>query len=186
MTIIRPITIKNDAITIRQAQIDDAIKLPAIEQSAGQLFATLDDLSWISEHGVQGVESHIAFIEKQAHWVAVDENNQPVGFVMTQDLPDSVFIHELSVSEAWQNKGIGKKLIQKVIDKAKERQFSAITLTTFRHVPWNAPFYQRLGFEVISDNEIPYSLREILEHEITDGGFAREARCAMQLEINNK
>lgn len=174
---------KNKQVKLRQTQIDDAIKLPEIERSAGQLFATLDDLSWISEHGVQGVENHLKFIEKQAHWVAVDAHSEPVGFIMTQDLPESLFIHELSVSEAWQNQGIGKLLIQKVINKAIENQFSAVTLTTFRHVPWNEPFYQRLGFVILPNNEIPASLQAILTHEVTRGGFAAETRCAMRYEI---
>lgn len=63
--------IKNNDITIRQTQIDDATTLPAIEQSAGQLFSTLEDLRWISESGVQSVEKHLAFIDQQGHWVAV-------------------------------------------------------------------------------------------------------------------
>lgn len=54
--------IKNNDITLRPTQIDDAIKLPIIEQSAGQLFSTLEDLSWISESGVQSVEKHLLFI----------------------------------------------------------------------------------------------------------------------------
>lgn len=175
---------KNKYIRLRQTQPSDAIILPEIEQSAGQLFATLEDLSWISEHGVQNVESHLKFIEKQAHWVAVNESNELVGFIMTQALPESLFIHELSVSKAWQNQGIGKLLIQHVIDRAKEKQFSAVTLTTFRHVLWNAPFYQRLGFVILPNNEVPASLQEILMHEVTEGGFAPETRCAMKFDIS--
>lgn len=175
--------IKNNDITLRPTQIDDAIKLPAIEQSAGQLFSTLEDLSWISESGVQSVEKHLAFINHKGHWVAVNSENEPVGFIMTTPLPESLFIHELSVSEAWQNRGIGKLLIQKVKDEAKAHQFSAVTLTTFRHVPWNAPYYQRLGFSILSESEIPHSLQEILNNEVESGGFVKETRCAMKFEV---
>ena len=175
--------IKNNAITLRQTQIDDAIKLPVIEQSAGQLFSTLEDLKWISESDVQGVETHLEFINQHDHWVAVNHDNEPVGFIMTQTLPDSLFIHELSVSQDWQNNGIGKLLIQKVKDEAKARKFDAVTLTTFRHVPWNAPYYQRLGFSILPENEVPHSLQEILDDEVERGGFVKETRCAMKCKI---
>lgn len=175
--------IKNNDITIRQTQIDDATKLPAIEQSAGQLFSTLEDLRWISESGVQSVEKHLAFIDQQGHWVAVNGDNEPVGFIMTIALPESLFIYELSVSQDWQNRGIGKLLIQKVKDKAKVHKFDSVTLTTFRHVPWNAPYYQRLGFSILPESEIPHSLQEILDDEVERGGFVKETRCAMKFEV---
>lgn len=175
--------IKNNDITLRLTQIDDASKLPAIEQSAGQLFSTLEDLSWISESGVQSVEKHLAFINHKGHWVAVNRENEPVGFIMTKPLPESLFIYELSVSQDWQNRGIGKLLIQKVKDEAKLHHFDAVTLTTFRHVAWNAPYYQRLGFSILSESEIPHSLQEILDDEVESGGFVKEMRCAMKFEL---
>lgn len=175
--------IKNNDITIRQTQFDDAIKLPAIEQSAGQLFSTLEDLRWISESGVQSVEKHLAFINHKGHWVAINSDNEPVGFIMTTPLPESLFIHELSVSQDWQNRGIGKLLIQKIKDEAKIHKFDVVTLTTFRHVPWNAPYYQRLGFSILSESEIPHSLQEILNNEVESGGFVKGSRCAMKFEV---
>ncbi|MBI6273960.1 GNAT family N-acetyltransferase [Proteus mirabilis] len=170
-------------ITIRPTQLVDANQLPKIEQSAGKLFSSIKELSWISESGVQSVEAHIQFIHQHAHWVAVNHDNHPVGFIMTQQLPESVFIHELSVSQDWQNKGIGKLLIQTVKNEAKLQQFNAVTLTTFRDVPWNAPYYQRLGFYILLEHQIPYSLQQILDNEVVHGGFAREMRCAMKCEI---
>ncbi len=170
-------------ITIRPTQLADANQLPKIEQSAGELFSSIKELNWISESGVQSVEAHIQFIHQHAHWVAVNHDNHPVGFIMTQQLPESVFIHELSVSKDWQNKGIGKLLIQTVKNEAKLQQFNAVTLTTFRDVPWNAPYYQRLGFHILLEHQIPYSLQQILDNEVEHGGFAREMRCAMKCEI---
>jgi hypothetical protein len=32
------------------------------------------------------------------------------------------------------------------IETPGRRRYPAVTLTTFRDVPWNAPFYTRLGF----------------------------------------
>ncbi|EPT9379076.1 hypothetical protein ACVTO6_001298 [Proteus mirabilis] len=74
-------------------------------------------------------------------------------------------------------------LIQTVKNEAKLQQFNAVTLTTFRDVPWNAPYYQRLGFHILLEHQIPYSLQQILDNEVEHGGFAREMRCAMKCEI---
>ena len=53
---------------------------------------------------------------------------------------------ELSVHPDWQGRGIGAALLRGCIIDAGNSGFTAITLTTFDEVPWNAPFYRRLGF----------------------------------------
>jgi len=57
---------------------------------------------------------------------------------------------------------------------------TALTLTTFRNVPWNAPFYARLGFEKMTT--LTPELRRKREEE-TAHGFAYETRCAMHLPL---
>jgi hypothetical protein len=38
-------------------------------------------------------------------------------------------------------------------------------LTTFAHVPWNAPYYARLGFAVLTSDELGPELRATREGE---------------------
>ena len=45
---------------------------------------------------------------------------------------------------AWEH-----KLVLQVCDWAAGNGYASVTLTTFRDVPWNMPFYERLGFRVI-------------------------------------
>ena len=80
----------------------------------------------------------------------------------------------------WQGKGIGRRLIACVADHARKRGLASLTLTTFRDVPWNAPFYARLGFEMITT--LTPELREKREEE-TAHGLAYDARCAMRLPL---
>ncbi len=56
----------------------------------------------------------------------------------------------------------------------------ALTLTTFRDVPWNAPLYQRLGFELLTGPEIGERLARILVGE-AERGLPGDRRCAMRL-----
>ena len=92
----------------------------------------------------------------------------------------SLFIVELSVHLDWQGKGIGRQLINAVADHAREGGLSSLTLTTFRDVPWNAPFYARLGFDYVT--ELTPELRQKREDE-TAHGLAFDSRCAMRLPL---
>jgi hypothetical protein len=44
-----------------------------------------------------------------------------------------------------------------------------VTLTTYRDIPWNAPFYRRLGFEELTAAELTPDLREIVLAEAKKG-----------------
>ncbi|RUQ46321.1 GNAT family N-acetyltransferase, partial [Corynebacterium pseudodiphtheriticum] len=55
----------------------------------------------------------------------------------------------------------------------------AVTLTTFKHVPWNAPFYTRLGFKPETDPRLAQILADEYAH-----GFEPGSRCAMSWSIS--
>lgn len=46
-------------------------------------------------------------------------------------------------------------LLEQVIEGAQQMRYPAVTLTTFRDVPWNAPFYTRLGFAMLDERSRP-------------------------------
>jgi hypothetical protein len=60
----------------------------------------------------------------------------------------------------------------------------ALTLTTFHDVPWNAPFYSRVGFEVLSASDFDERLSALLRKEVEEG-FAEGTRCAMRLSLGD-
>ena len=61
---------------------------------------------------------------------------------------------------------------------ARNSGYSAITLTTFRDLPWNGPFYARLGFEEVTALDAHPRLAGELALE-ADHGLPVERRCAM-------
>jgi uncharacterized small protein (DUF1192 family) len=61
---------------------------------------------------------------------------------------------------------------------------AALTLTTFHDVRWNAPFYSRIGFEVLGVSGLNERLSGLLRKEI-EGGFAEGTRCAMRLSLHD-
>lgn len=69
-----------------------------------------------------------------------------------------------------------------IINFAQLNHFKTVTLTTFKDVAWNKPFYENLGFEVLYQQDLKPYLKQKIEHEVTQG-FERESRCAMQLRL---
>lgn len=103
-------------------------------------------------------------------------------FLVAETQGSSLFIAELSLHLEWQGKGIGRRLIEYVAEQAHAKGYTSLTLTTFRDVPWNAPWYARLGFEMLTDETLPAKLRQKREEEAAHG-LAFESRCAMHLML---
>ena len=95
-------------------------------------------------------------------WVAVGEEGLPVAFIAIGDVDGATHIHQVSVHPSHARQGIGAALIEHV--KRGER---AVTLTTFRDVPWNEPYYERLGFRAVT--EASPGLAEIMREEASRG-----------------
>ncbi|WP_336214039.1 GNAT family N-acetyltransferase [Enterobacter sp. P82] len=167
-------------ITVRPTRCDEVFALPAIERAAGERFRRYPELAWLADGEVISAEQHLEYAERGQSWLAL-ANDRPVGFILTEAHSSSLFIVELSVALDWQGKGIGRQLIACVADHARKLGLTSLTLTTFRDVPWNAPFYARLGFEQIA--ELTPELRQKRDDEAAHG-LAYESRCAMRLSLN--
>ncbi|MBG5756423.1 GNAT family N-acetyltransferase [Pseudomonas aeruginosa] len=167
---------------IRTSRDEDAALLPAIERSAGESFRLLPELAWIADAGVAGVDFHRRLIERGSHWLAEDADGQPVGFLAAERCADELHIAELSIAQAHQQQGLGRRLLERAVTYAHASHCRALTLTTFCDVPWNAPFYARLGFQRLTWQEAGERLRAILGHE-QEIGFAADSRCAMRLVL---
>jgi len=47
--------------------------------------------------------------------------------------------------------------------------YESVSLTTFRDIPWNMPFYARLGFSAVPDSKLTPALRGVLDDESRRG-----------------
>ncbi len=84
----------------------------------------------------------------------------------------------MDVASQWQRQGIGAILVRACGVDAVNAGFAALTLTTFRKVPWNAPFYAWLGFVEIMEPETHHRLEAELDSE-ERAGLRRDQRVAM-------
>jgi hypothetical protein len=70
-----------------------------------------------------------------------------------------------------------------VAEEAKRQGAGRLTLTTFIEVPWNAPYYRRLGFRPLDDARLTAALRRHLDEDLAHG-FAVGSRCAMEFTLS--
>lgn len=87
----------------------------------------------------------------------------PVGFAQLDEVDGQAHLQELAVLPKAMRAGIGTRLLEHACAWAAEKGYSAMTLTTYRDVAWNAPFYARRGFAEIDD--LPAGLAAIRARE---------------------
>ncbi len=169
-------------ISIRAALKRDADVLPEVERSSGAVFREYPGLEWIADDDVQSADQHRALISQGIALVAEEPSAGTVGFLNGEFTQDGLHIWQIAVRLDWQGQGIGQRLIAAAREIAVERGAKALTLTTFRDVPWNEPYYQRQGFRTLAEGSITSRLREILERE-RQAGMPIERRCTMMMQL---
>jgi ribosomal protein S18 acetylase RimI-like enzyme len=166
-------------VTLRQATEDDFHQLKAIE------LATFESLRAV--HAVAGEpkasndEELQLYLDGGLLHVACDQQ-RIVGFCGGCEIDGWLHIAEMDVHPDWQKMGIGKRLINSMLNEGPIRTLRGATLTTDRLANFNAPFYATLGFKMMVEDELPPHLREILKAEVEDG-LDRDRRVAMRLHF---
>ncbi|OKI45155.1 GCN5 family acetyltransferase [Micromonospora sp. CB01531] len=115
-------------------------------------------------------------------WVAVNTGDRPVAFVVVDLVDGCAHVEQLSVDPAYARRGIGRGLLDHVAGWAAPRGLPALTLTTFRSVPWNGPYYTRCGFRELTGAEVTSGLAGLLAAEAALGLDPAE-RIAMRRPV---
>lgn len=142
--------------------------IPRLEQAAASLFSAAD-LPEALRYRVTD-RSVLRQAQRQGRlWVALDANGEAVGFARAEVQDGEARLDEVDVHPRHGRRGIGTRLVETVIEWAEKRNFPSLSLLTFRHLPWNAPFYQRLGFVMLNPDEVGPALAVILREEAEAG-----------------
>lgn len=163
--------------SLRLARPDDAEAMPPIESAAGELFRKVDGLAGLAGARTVPVDRLRRYIRK-GHCLVAHVGEAMAGFLVNEPFRRELHIWEVDVHPDYQQRGIGAGLLRACLIDARNSGFVAVTLTTFRDVPWNAPFYTRLGFEEVSALDAHPRLAGELALE-ADHGLPVERRCAM-------
>jgi GNAT superfamily N-acetyltransferase len=171
--------------TIRLSRRAELERLPDIERQAASLFAGYEAQLGLLASPLAPATSFDA-LERGSDdgrlWVAADAGDVPVGFALVLDLGLFAHLEELDVLPERGRQGLGSALIEAVCAWAPTRGFSAVTLSTFRDVPWNAPLFARRGFAVIAPADLPPELVQVIDRERLEG-LRSDRRVIMQREV---
>lgn len=172
-------------VHIRPALPSDLPLLPEIERVAASLFAEWSERLGFDPNGpihVNSVENFRRGMENDRLIVAADASDVPVGFALMLAIDNNLHLEELDVLPEHGRKGIGRALVMEVCEKGRREGYKGVTLSTFRDVPWNGPFYTSCGFQVLQPADLTHGLMAIVESERAVG-LRVELRQIMRLVL---
>ncbi|MDP1571030.1 MAG: GNAT family N-acetyltransferase [Vicinamibacterales bacterium] len=172
-------------VTLRPARPDEIDTLVAIDDEASALYAA---------HGLAlGVTEEHPFAEaERARWLAaaqaaraflaVSAAGVPLGFAALDLVDGAPYLDQLAVHPAAMRRGVGRALLARAIAWAEAQGAGALWLTTYAHLPFNRPYYERAGFVVVPEAACGPGIRHHLAEQRC-ALPAPEQRVAMRLRL---
>lgn len=169
--------------SVREMTRDDVAAVHDVELAAGARFRSVPDLriARCADDEPFTTDEVTAYVRAGHAWVAVVDD-AVVGFVVVDVLDGCAHVEEIAVVPEHGGRGIGTALVEHVAAWAASQRLHAITLTTFRDVPWNRPWYERLGFRVLREDELTPGLRDVRAGEEAHG-LPAELRVVMRRDV---
>ena len=172
----------NEQYRFRLARPDELSRLREIEDEAGTMFAGMGLIDETLDAAFPP-EALTRLIDSAQVWVACAADDVPVGVVIASQRDGAVYVEEMDVLPAHGRRGLGGQLLARVCAWAAEQGYSAVTLSTFRDVPWNGPFYRKHGFRDLKPSEWTPSMKEIHDKEARHGLLV-DARVFMRRQLS--
>jgi GNAT superfamily N-acetyltransferase len=151
-------------VTFRPARLIELPYALVIEEASERLFAEVGIVFQIGDDHPFVVDERLrwrAAIQRGDLWLAwVDD--LPVGFSVLGERDGRAYLEQLAVRPEHGRRGIGRALIEKACEVCRSRGETELWLTTYDHVRWNAPLYEKAGFSKICEAECPPDIRATL------------------------
>lgn len=164
---------------IRPAREDELRELGVIEQEADALFAEIG----MNDMAAADSESLLPAQRAGRLLVAVTHADELVGFVRLEIVDSTPHVEQVSVLPGYAGRGLGARLLDAAEEWARKRGYRRMTLTTYRDVPWNGPWYRRMGWEVVEEDRLTPGPRALRKHEGVAGLDVRP-RQAMEKHLS--
>lgn len=141
------------AFEIPAAALAEIDALCEIDRDASALFAGagLD---------VALADDHVYSVMERTRWLrslgagqvflAVAPPGRAIGFAARAVLDGEHYLDQLSVRTRCMRQGAGSALLRAAESAARTAGSRTLWLTTYNHLPWNRPFYERAGFVAVS------------------------------------
>lgn len=160
----------------RPPRRDEVFLRPAREGELPIAVAIDDDACLLYEEAGIVIDPEVrpSFFEREAEaWgrslregnllFACAPGGEPVGFVALGLVDGRPHLQQVSVLRAWARRGIGRSLVERA--QRWSVRAGELWLTTYDHLPYNGPFYERMGFARSPEPACGPELRAILDEE---------------------
>jgi GNAT superfamily N-acetyltransferase len=150
---------------LRPAVADDLTRLQQIEVAAGESFRTLG-MDLVADDEPAPLEELRGYADAGRAWV-ITVGSEVAAYALADVVDGNGHVEQVSVHPEHSGSGHGRRLVERFAQWSAELGHPAVTLTTFVDVPWNGPYYERLGFRYLT--ALTPGLRAISEHEALRG-----------------
>lgn len=167
--------------SIARADQEEVERLIDIDLAAGQLF---NDSGLISDDALSDHVPADIFetaIDNQNLLTARNEKGLAVGFALTSERAGTFYLDQISVHPDFGRKGLGSALIKRVVEEAKFRKLKTVTLSTFREIAWNGPFYKKHGFKEIARRQMEDWMIDL--EKVQAASLDISQRCFMRRKV---
>jgi GNAT superfamily N-acetyltransferase len=138
--------------TLRSGVLGDLDTLGEIDADAGIIFEKAGlflDLPDTHEFPVAERRRWAECLIARTTLIAMDAECRPIGFVAVGRKDGDAYIAQLSVRQSCMRRGVGGALLEAAAEMSQSLGARALRITTYDHLPWNRPFYERHGFHVV-------------------------------------
>ena len=153
---------------IREARAEDLPAMRDIEVAAGEAFRTRG-MGAVADDPPPSLEALATYQQDGRAWVATDSGDVAAAYILVDVVERFAHIEQVTVHPLFARQDLGRKLIDEAGLWAATLGLDGMTLTTFEDVPWNAPYYARLGFQPVPEHEWSGGLRRIVQSERAHG-----------------
>ena len=150
-----------EGYSITPAELDDIPAFIAVDKAASSMFAPTGLLNGEALEDHVPEEIFAQEIPLLNVFVARNQHGWAVGFALVRIRGNGLYLDQVSVHPDQGKKGIGRALVIRILTEAELRKLPHVSLSPFRDVPWNGPFYASLGFKELASEKLEPYMREI-------------------------
>jgi GNAT superfamily N-acetyltransferase len=165
---------------LRDGRPDEIDAIREIERLAAARFIDIG-MAWITEDEPTDAATLSERIA-DGRLIVIDHGGLAVAAVIFSPVDGAAYIEQIDVLPAHAGHRLAARLIDDVAIRSAALGLPRLTLSTFRDVPWNGPYYRRLGLSDMTEADLGPGHRTIRDHHRAKG-LADEHRVFLQRPI---
>lgn len=155
-------------LSVRLLRQSDLAALQEIERRAGEAFRGIG-MAAIADDDPPSLDE-LSVYQRAGHgWVVTDDQDCPIGYLLVEVVDGAAHIEQVSIDPDYGRRRLGVLLVDAAEEWARRQGMKWMTLTTYAEVPWNAPYYERLGFQALQPDELTEGLATVRRREAQRG-----------------